>query len=268
MLPRALLGGLALALIAACTTVPITGRQQLNFIPDSQLLSMSFKNYDEFLKEHKTIPDSDEARMVKRVGERIQKSVERYFAERRQSDKLKGYVWEFHLVEDKQLNAWCMPGGKVVVYSGLLPVTKDETGLAVVMGHEVAHAIANHGGERMSQNLAVALGGQAAALALESKGARATAQAFSLAYGVGSQVGVLLPFSRMHESEADTLGIIFMAMAGFDPNQAVPFWERMAAQQEKGGKNTPDFLRTHPSDQARIANIRRKLPEALKYYKP
>lgn len=265
---RGILGSVLLLLLAACTSVPITGRQQLNFIPDSQLLSMSFKNYDEFLKEHKPITGTDEAKLVQQVGERIQKAVERYFSEHRQADKLKGYQWDFKLVEDKALNAWCMPGGKVVVYTGLLPVTKDETGLAVVMGHEVAHAIANHGGERMSQNLAVALGGQAASLALESQGAKRSAQLFGVAYGLGSQVGVLLPFSRTHEAEADTMGLIFMAMAGYDPHEAVPFWERMAAQQEKSGKETPDFLRTHPSDKARVANIRRKLPEALKYYKP
>lgn len=265
---RGITGALLLVLLAACTTVPITGRQQLNFIPDSQLLSMSFQNYQEFLKEHKPITDSDEAQLVRRVGERIQKSVERYFADRRQADKLKGYKWEFNLVENKALNAWCMPGGKVVVYTGLLPVTKDETGLAVVMGHEVAHAIANHGGERMSQNLVVALGGQAAALALETQGGKGASQAFQAAYGLGTQVGILLPFSRSHEAEADNLGLIFMAMAGYDPNQAVPFWERMAAQMEKEGKNTPEFLRTHPSDKARVANIRRRLPEALKHYKP
>ena len=250
-------------ILMACATVPITGRKQLNLIPASQMLTMSFQQYDQFLKEHKVITGTPQAKMVERVGRRIQKAVERYFAERGMSDRLKGYHWEFHLVEDPQVNAWCMPGGKVVVYTGILPVTKTEAGLAVVLGHEIAHAVAEHGNERMSQALMVQLGGLALSKALEDK-PKETQQLFLTAFGVGTQVGVLLPFSRTQESEADHLGLIFMAMAGYDPHEAVNFWQRMVKMSQ--GKNPPEFLSTHPSDETRVRQLKKWLPEALKYY--
>lgn len=253
-----------LSIVMACSTVPITGRKQLNIIPAPQILSMSFQQYDQFLKEHKVITGTPEARMVERVGRKIQKAVEQYFALKGMSNRLSGYEWEFHLVEDKQVNAWCMPGGKVVVYTGILPITKNEVGLAVVLGHEIAHAVAEHGNERMSQGLMVQLGGMALSKALESK-PELTRNLFLTAFGVGAQVGVLLPFSRLQESEADHLGLIFMAMAGYNPQEAIKFWERMASMSK--GSKPPEFLSTHPSDETRIKNLKKLLPEAMKYYK-
>ena len=202
--------------------------------------------------------------MVKRIGKKIQIAVEKYFAQKNLSSELEGYNWEFNLVESKDVNAWCMPGGKVVVYTGILPITRDETGLAVVMGHEIAHAVAEHGNERMSQGLITQFGGLALAKALENK-PEETQALWMGAFGLGAQVGVLLPFSRLHESEADHLGLIFMAMAGYDPNQAVNFWQRMAKM--KGGQAPPEFLSTHPSDETRINKIKKLLPKAMKYYK-
>jgi predicted Zn-dependent protease len=250
--------------MASCSTVPVTGRKQLNLVPESQMLAMSFQEYTTFLQQNKVSANKEQTALVKKVGGRIQGAVEKYFAEKKISDQLSGYKWEFNLVESKEVNAWCMPGGKVVVYSGILPVTKDEDGLAVVMGHEIAHAVAQHGNERMSQDLLAQFGGMALNEALASKPEQ-TRQIWMSAFGVGVQVGALLPFSRTQESEADHLGLVFMAMAGYDPRTAVPFWERMA--QMSAGKAPPEFLSTHPSDQTRIDQIKAELPEALKYYK-
>jgi predicted Zn-dependent protease len=250
--------------LVSCATVPVTGRRQLSLISTNEINSMSFKAYGDFLSKHRVINDTKQAQIVKRVGLRIQGSVEQYFAEQNLSEHLKGYNWEFNLVDESTVNAWCMPGGKVVIYTGILPVTKDETGLAVVMGHEIAHALANHGKERMSQGLIVQFGGIALSQALKNKPQK-TQNLFLGAYGLGSQVGVLLPYSRLHESEADHLGLIFMAMAGYDPREAVDFWKRMADLKE--GQSPPGFLSTHPSDEARINNLKELLPEALKYYR-
>jgi len=253
-----------LFIIVACSTVPLTGRKQLNIIPADQIMSMSYQQYDDFLKQNKVSADKKNTEMVKRVGKKIQVAVESYFAQKNLSAELEGYEWEFNLVESEDVNAWCMPGGKVVFYTGILPITKDETGLAVVMGHEIAHAIAEHGNERMSQGLITQFGGMALAKALEDKPTE-TQALWMGAFGLGAQLGVMLPFSRMHESEADRLGLTFMAMAGYDPNQAVDFWQRMA--ELKGGQAPPEFLSTHPSDATRINDIKKHLPEALKYYK-
>ena len=250
--------------MVSCTTVPVTGRKQLNLIPTESMLSMSLQQYDEFLKTHKASTNREQTAMVKRVGTQIQKAVEQYFTDNNMSDKLKEYKWEFNLVESEEINAWCMPGGKVVIYTGILPFTQDETGLAVVMGHEIAHAIAAHGNERMSQMLAVQLGGVALAVALAEQPST-TQNLWLAAFGVGASVGIILPYSRLHESEADRLGLLFMAMAGYDPRQAVPFWEGMA--RGKGGKAPPEFLSTHPSDETRINNIKHLLPEVTPYYK-
>jgi predicted Zn-dependent protease len=247
----------------ACSTVPITGRKQLNVIPSDQMNSMSLNSYSEFIGQHKVATGTPEAAMVKNVGVKIQKAVETYFAQKNMLAHLKGYVWEFNLVDENTVNAWCMPGGKVVVYTGILPITQDETGLAVVMGHEIAHAIAEHGNERMSQGMMVQLGGMALDEALAKK-SQETRNLFMAAFGLGAQVGVLLPYSRLHESEADHLGLIFMAMAGYDPNFAVPFWQRMATL--SAGQAPPEFLSTHPSDETRIRKIQKLLPEALQYY--
>lgn len=247
-----------------CSTVPITGRSQLNLIPASEINALSFQQYDEFLKQNKLSTEANKTAMVKRIGVNVQRAVETYFAQNNLSKELQGYQWDFNLVESPEVNAWCMPGGKVVVYTGILPITQDETGLAVVMGHEIAHAIAQHGGERMSQGLLQELGGMALSVALKDE-PELTQNLFMTAYGVGTTIGVVLPFSRTHESEADRLGLIFMAMAGYNPNAAVDFWTRMSAM--KGEASPPEFLSTHPSDETRIANIKKHLPEALKYYK-
>lgn len=252
-----------LVLICSCSTVPITGRSQLSLIPGSSMLSMSLQQYDDFLKEHKVSSNKEQTAMVKRVGARVQAAVESYFASSGLKGQLANYKWEFNLVEDKQVNAWCMPGGKVVVYSGLLPVAKDDAGLAVVMGHEIAHAIAEHGNERMSQGLLAQMGGVALSTALSTQPA-ATKQLWMSAYGAGAQYGAILPYGRMQENEADHLGLVFMTMAGYDPNAAIPFWERMAAG--KSGQAPPEFLSTHPSSATRIANIRRLIPEVQRSY--
>lgn len=249
--------------LTGCSTVPLTGRMQLDVIPSDSMLSLSLQQYDEFLKANKLSTNQAQTKMVKSVGEKIQRAVEKYMADNNLSARLKNYKWEFNLVESPDVNAWCMPGGKVVVYTGILPVTKDENGLAVVMGHEIAHAIAKHGDERMSQGLIAQLGTSALSTALQNS-PNETKALWMGAFGAGAQYGVLLPFSRVHESEADHLGLIFMAMAGFDPNHAVGFWERMG-QLNKGAK-VPEFLSSHPSDQNRIRQIKADLPEALTYY--
>ncbi|MBN1586050.1 MAG: M48 family metallopeptidase [Candidatus Omnitrophica bacterium] len=249
-------------LCASCATVPLTGRRQLALISNQSLLSMSYRQYDEFLKANKLSGDQTQTQRVKSVGQRIQQAVERYMAANNLADELRDYEWEFNLVENEEANAWCMPGGKVMVYTGILPVTKDEDGLAVVMAHEIAHAIARHGDERMSQGLLTELGGVALSSALE-KQTEKTKKIWMTAFGVGTQFGVLLPYSRLQENEADRLGLIFMAMAGFDPHAAVAFWERML--QKKDGQPDIEFLSTHPSGQTRIQNIKAAIPEAMQY---
>jgi predicted Zn-dependent protease len=255
----------ALSLLSAgCSEVAISGRKQFNFVPGSTMNSMSFKSYSEFLAEHKLSTNAEQTQMVKRVGGRIQKAVEEYCAANGIEDRLAGYEWEFNLVEDPNVNAWCMPGGKVVVYTGILQIAQGEAGLAVVMGHEIAHAFAKHGAERMSQGLLVQMGGIALSTALEDYPDQ-TKNLFLQSYGVGTQVGVLLRYSRVHENEADHLGLVFMAMAGYNPEEAPVFWEAMAAQ--KKGAQPPEFLSTHPADETRIQNLKDLVPEAMEYYR-
>ncbi len=250
--------------VHSCTTVPVTGRKQVNLLPESQMVGMSLTNYQEFLKTHKISTDAEKTAIVKRTGANISKAVEDFLKSKGKEKLLSNYAWEYNLVQEDVPNAWCMPGGKVVVYTGILPYTITEAGLAVVMGHEVAHAVARHGNERMSQGLVLQFGGMALDVALQEK-PEATKALFLQAYGLGSQVGVLLPYSRLHETEADKLGLIFMAMAGYDPEEAVKFWERMA---KAGGQKPPEFLSTHPGDEKRIADLKAFMPEAKKYYKP
>jgi len=257
------LSGLLL-LLSGCSEVEITGRKQFNIVPDSTMNSMSFQSYGEFLSNSKLSTNAEQTQMVKRIGGRIQNAVEQYCTNNNIKDRLAGYEWDFNLVEDPNVNAWCMPGGKVVVYTGILPVTQGETGLAVVMGHEIAHAFAKHGAERMSQGLVVELGGVALSTALKNQPEQ-TKNLFMQSYGIGTQVGVLLPYSRLHENEADHLGLVFMAMAGYNPEEAISFWQRMAAQ--KTGAKPLEFLSTHPADQTRIQNLKDILPDAMKYYK-
>jgi predicted Zn-dependent protease len=253
-----------LLLQMSCSQVEITGRQQFNIVPDFLINSMALQSYNEFISQHKLSRNTEQIQMVKRVGNRIRNAVETYCVENYCTEKIEGYQWEFNLVEDPNVNAWCMPGGKVVVYTGIMPITKNEAGLAVVMGHEIAHAFAKHGSERMSQALLVDMGGVALSTAIDTKPAQ-TQELFKQSYGIGTQLGFLLPFSRTHENEADHLGLVFMAMAGYDPHEAVAFWQRMAA--EKKGAKTPEFLSTHPTDETRIQNIKDLVPEAMQYYK-
>ncbi|QMW06627.1 M48 family metallopeptidase [Spirosoma foliorum] len=258
--------------ITACEKVPLTGRRQLILVPNNDMLSMSFTQYKAFLDTSKVINTSNsDAEMVNRVGNRIRQAVESYMNSNGYAKRLEGFKWEYHLVQSNQVNAWCMPGGKIVVYSGILPYTQNEAGLATVLGHEVSHAIAEHGNERMSEGL-VANGllqaGQVATGIATSARSPQTQALFQQAFGVvgplAYQYGVGLPHSRGQESEADHLGLIFMSMAGYDPREAITFWTRMA--KASGGKAPAEFLSDHPSDERRIADLQKLLPEAQKYY--
>ena len=258
-------------LLVSCAKVPFTGRRQAKMIPSSQLNSMSFQQYDAFLKENPPVKSGDALIRVRQVGRRIQKAAETYYRANGMADKLSEFKWEFNVVDDPAVNAFCMPGGKVVVYTGILPIAKDDDGLAVIMGHEIAHALAHHGNERMTQTLGV----QAALVGIgaysqsksnskaqteeERQQAERTTQVMMAAVGLGAQVGLLLPFSRKHESEADQIGLYLMAIAGYDVDQAAPFWERMQAG---GGQTPPEFLSTHPSPSTRAANLKKWSAEA------
>jgi predicted Zn-dependent protease len=255
------------AVMLSCNQNPITGRKQLMLVSDAQMNSMGLQEYQQFLSENKSkvMNSGSDAALVKKVGAKIAEAVTQYMTQNGYADRMKGYNWEFNLIrEDSVANAWCMPGGKVVVYTGLLPITKSESGLAVVLGHEISHAIANHGSERMSAMMVEQLGISALDVALANKPEQ-TRNLFEGAIGLGSEVGIMLPFSRKQESEADRMGLIFMAMAGYDPHEGITLWERMKAQSQGA---PPEFLSDHPSDQTRINDIQNKyLPEAMKYYK-
>jgi predicted Zn-dependent protease len=260
---RLILVVIAAFLLQTCSLVPLTDRRQLSLVSDADMLSMSFAQYDQFQKENRMSSSPGDTNEVQRVGRNIQNAVTTYFARNNMSEGLNGFAWEFNLVENKEANAWCMPGGKVMVYSGILPLARNEAGLAVVMGHEIAHAVAKHSNERMSQALISQLGGQVLAQALKQK-PQQTQQIWMGLFGVGVQLGAVLPYSRLQEGEADRLGLIFMAMAGYDPHTAIGFWQRMSQQ---GGARPPAFLSTHPSDKKRITKILAAMPEAMKYYR-
>lgn len=247
---------------AGCSTVPITGRKQVKLVSDAAMIAQSAASYQEVIAEGPLSTDQQQTAQIRRVGARISSAVERYLASQNQMALIDGFKWEFNLIDKDEPNAWCMPGGKVAFYTGILPYTRDETGIAVVMGHEVAHAVVGHGAERVSHQIIQQGGG--ILLSTVSKDSQYH-DAVLQAYGIGSQLGGILPYSRLHESEADRLGLIFMAMAGYDPNAAIDFWSRMAAS---GSGKPPEFLSTHPSDQRRIREIRKHLPEALRYSAP
>jgi len=254
---------LLLFYVVACAEVPITHRKSLHLVPESQLLTMSLQQYDEVLNKSKLSTDQQKVQMVRNVGFKIAKAAEAFLVEAGQSASIKNYQWDFNLIEDdKTVNAWVMPGGKAAVYTGILPYTQNETGLAVVLGHEVGHALADHGNERMSDALVAQMGGMALSVALSSQ-PQQTQQLFATVYGVGANVGFLLPYSRLHESEADRIGLTLMARAAYDPREAIPFWQRMSKQ---GEKRPPQFLSTHPAPETRIADIKKYLPEALPYF--
>ena len=258
---------LATAVIAvtfyACSTVPLTGRSQLSLVSDDQINPAAAQAYRELLSDPKTtvVSNSSDAQRVKTIGNKLAVAIEQYLKANGYADQY-NFAWEFNLIQSKEVNAWCMPGGKVAVYTGILPITQNDAGLATVMGHEIGHAIAHHSAEAMSQQLAVQAGGQAVGVATGNKSA-ATQAIISTLYGVGGQLATL-KYSRDKENEADRLGLTFMAMAGYDPHLAVAFWQRMAAQSQGA---PPEFLSTHPSDATRIANIQKLIPEAMKYYK-
>jgi predicted Zn-dependent protease len=250
-------------LLFSCTTVPITDRKAIHLVSDAELATLSLQQYGQVLKKSKISEDPQNTEMVRRVGERIAGATEKFLREKGMAAEVENYKWEFNLIDDdKTANAWCMPGGKVAVYTGILPFTKDENGLAVVMGHEIAHAVAKHGNERVSQGLLQEMGGAALSVALTTQPST-TAGLFQLAYGVGSQYGLMLPYSRVHESEADKIGLILMALAGYDPRSAPAFWERMAKSQKS---RPPEILSTHPAPETRIKQLESYIPEAMKYY--
>ncbi|HVV05267.1 MAG TPA: M48 family metallopeptidase [Puia sp.] len=251
-----------MAAILSCHRNPITGRKQLTLVSENQVQSMALTEYKSFLSSNKVVPvNNNNSEMVKRVGTRIAAAINKYYQSQGLGSALDGYNWEFNLVESKEVNAWCMPGGKVVVYTGLLPITQTETALAIVLGHEITHAVAGHGRERMSQQL-LAQGIQVAGdVALSNN--PTTVNIFNQVYAPTSQVAVLLPYSRKHEYEADHYGLIFAAMAGYDPREAIPFWKRMAAM---GGEKPPILLSDHPADADRLQKLQELMPEALKYY--
>lgn len=254
----------AVALFYGCQTNAVTGKKSLQLVSESEMINMSLTEYGKFLAENPPLPALDaRVTMVRACGTRIQKAVEQFYAQKNATKDLEGFQWAFNVVDQPDVNAWCMPGGKVVVYTGLLPVTQDEQSLAVVMGHEIAHAIARHGSQRMSSAMIVQGVGTGLSIALSQKPAL-TQQVFAQAYGVGSTLGTL-KYSRSHETEADEMGLIFAAMAGYNPEAAVSFWERMAAS--SNGQKPPELLSTHPSDATRIKDLKAFMPEAKKYYK-
>lgn len=249
-------------ILASCSSVLISGRKQLLLVPDADVLAMSVQSYKQFIDSVPASTDKVSTALVKKVGKNISSVVENYLRTNGKEAEIANYAWEFNLVKDTSINAFCMPGGKVVFFEGILPIAKNETGIAVVMGHEVAHAVAKHSNERLSQQMMLQYGASLTDVLMTNK-SEAARTGINALYGIGAQFGVMLPYSRKHEYEADELGLIFLAMAGYDPNEAISFWERMAAK----GSNTVEFMSTHPSDVNRIAKLKQMIPEAMKYYK-
>ena len=252
-------GALLITLVFSCAKNPFTGKNTLALVPNSEILPSAFAQYGTFLKENKVIAGTSDANRVASVGTKIKNAAEKWLNANGYQGYLKDYQWEYHLVENKEVNAWCMPGGKIVVYSGILPITKDDAGLATVLGHEVSHALANHGQQRMSAGMLQQLGAAGVGVAVGGKSEQ-TQQIAMTAYGATTQYAGMLPFSRSHETEADKIGLTLMAIAGYNPEQAVVFWSRMSAA--SGGSAPPEFMSTHPSDATRIANLKRLVPEA------
>lgn len=248
-----------LFLISSCSTVPITGRQRVNIISDTEILPASFAQYEGFLKENKISTNAEMTNEVKQVGGRISKAVDKFMRVNGMITEANSYKWEFNLIEDEAVNAWCLPGGKVVFYTGILPICKNTDGIAAVMGHEVAHAFAKHGQERMTTVYGQQLGAIALSLGTANQDTK-TQEMWNVIYGVGTQFGVILPYSRVHETEADKLGMVFMIMAGYNPEEAVNVWVRM--NEQSSTSEMPEFLSTHPSNETRINTLRAYLPTA------
>lgn len=253
----------AILLTLGCTQNAVTGRKSLSLVSSQEMLSSSKLQYTQFLQENKVVGSTQQADMVKKMGARIASAITKYYNDQGLGALLEGYQWEYNLVESKEVNAWCMPGGKIVVYTGILPITQNENALAVVMGHEIAHAMAEHGRERVSQGLLQQYGGVALSVLASSKPAE-TQNLFMSAYGIGTNLLGILPFSRKQELEADKLGLLYCAMAGYDPREAVPLWERM--KKLSNGQSPPEFASTHPAEDTRIAKLKEQMPEAMVYY--
>lgn len=252
---------ISLMLLTACGSVPLTGRKQVLLVSDQEVLTSSLTQYSDYMKGATLSSSKTGTDMVTRVGKRIAAATEQYLKNNGMEGEIANFKWEFHLVKDPQINAFCMPGGKIVVYEGLMNIVKSDDELAVVIGHEVAHAVAKHSNERMSQQIMAQYGAQILGQALNNK-STIVQQMGNTVYGLGAQYGVMLPFSRKHELEADYMGLVFMAMAGYNPDVAVDFWQKMSAN---GSGATPEFMSTHPADATRIARIREYLPEVEKY---
>lgn len=254
----------ALMLLAGCSSVPLTGRKQVLLVSDQEVLSSSLTQYNDYIKMATKSSNAKQSAMVTRVGQKIAAATEQYLRQNGLESEVKNFAWEFNLVKDQQLNAFCMPGGKIVVYEGLLGIVSSDDELAVVVGHEVAHAVAKHSNERMSQQLMAQYGAAILGQAVSNR-STAVQQLATSVYGIGAQYGVMLPFSRKHESEADYMGLVFMTMAGYNPDVAVGFWQKMSAG---GSGSVPEFMSTHPSDATRIAEIKKWLPEIKAKYQP
>ncbi|HLP65299.1 M48 family metallopeptidase [Flavobacterium sp.] len=251
--------GLAVsALIIACATNPFTGKKTMALVGNNEIFPSAFQQYNQFLSENKVVTGTADAKKIETIGTKIKVAAERWLTANGHADYLNGYQWEYKLVESKDVNAWCMPGGKIVFYTGILPICKTDAGIACVMGHEVSHALANHGQQRMSAGLLQQLGGVGVAVATGGK-SEETQQIAMTAYGAATQLGGMLPFSRAHETEADQIGLLLMAIAGYNPDESVVFWERMSAS--AGGNKPPEFMSTHPADETRIANLRALIPQ-------
>lgn len=255
-------GVLLLVVLTACGTVAVTGRKQLRLVSDEEVMSLSNQSFTDYMKTAKASANKTNTAMVVRVGKNIATAVETYLKNNGRASEVEQFAWEFHLVQDETPNAFCMPGGKIVVNEGILPYTKNEEGLAIVLGHEVAHAVAKHSAERISQQMALNYGGTALGILLGNK-SEGVQNIASQVYGLGAQYGVMLPYSRLNENEADHMGLVFAAMAGYNPQAAIAFWQRMSQQ----GSSVPEFMSTHPADATRIKNLQELMPEALKYYK-
>ena len=245
------------ALFLACTTNPFTGKQTMALVPNSQLFPTAFAQYDQFLTENKVLRGTRDAEMITRVGQRIAVAAERWLNANGYQGYLNDYKWEYNLVDDAAVNAWCMPGGKIVFYTGILPVAENEAAIAAIMGHEVSHALANHGQQRMSAGMLQQIGAVAGNIAIKDDKDR---DMFNQYYGIGTTIGAMLPFSRSHETESDRIGLYLTAMAGYNPDEAAELWKRMAAR--SGGQAPPEFLSTHPSNQTRITNLTALSPTA------
>lgn len=256
---KAIIFGLAVsALIIACATNPFTGKKTMALVGNSEIFPSAFQQYNQFLSENKVVTGTADAKKIETIGTKIKVAAERWLTANGHANYLDGYQWEYKLVESKDVNAWCMPGGKIVFYTGILPICKTDAGIACVMGHEVSHALANHGQQRMSAGLLQQLGGVGVAMATGGK-SEETQQLAMTAYGAATQFGGMLPFSRAHETEADQIGLLLMAIAGYNPDESVVFWERMSAN--AGGNKPPEFMSTHPADETRIANLRALIPQ-------